>query len=102
MPNTTAIIYASNSKKGSYTGFVHDISVFHKFDHESFLARHALAGPESRIRCEIMSQGLYGNAKQCFYMKKFGLCHIPGYKYSMDFLSPLPKPVSWVNQKMNQ
>ncbi len=49
------MIYASNQKKGCYTGFIYDIPKFKKFDREEFLARHALSGPDSKIRCEIMS-----------------------------------------------
>ena len=82
MPNTAAIVYAKNSKNGSYTGFFYDIKISERFDHQLFLAKHALAGPDSRIKCEIMPLGLNGNIMQCTYIKKAEICHIPNLSHS--------------------
>ena len=92
MPNTAAIVYAKNSKKGSYTGFFHDIKKSERFDHQKFLAKHALAGPKSRIRCLIMPLGLNGNIMRCSYMKETDVCQIPNFSYSYKEMADLPKP----------
>ena len=95
LPNTAAIIYCTNLKKGSYCGYVYDIPIRESFSTEDFLAKHALPGPDSRIRCEVMKQGPLGNIESCFYLKKTPICLIPGFKYSGEQISPIPKPVEW-------
>ena len=35
-------------------------------------------------------------------MKKTSLCQIPGFTYSSEPISPIPKPIQWLNQAMNE
>ena len=97
LPHTAAIIYCMNSKRGSYCGNIYDIPVRGTFSTEEFLAKHALAGPGSQIKCVLMAQGINGNVEHCFYQKKHALCQIPGFKYGNDHIFPLPKPKEWMD-----
>ena len=45
MPNTAALVFTANEKKGSYTGFFQHIDRSRCFDYKSFVAVNALPGP---------------------------------------------------------
>ena len=80
-PNTCAIIYTSNPKRGNYTGFTYDIPAKTKFDYERFLLRNALPGPGSNIHCILESKGKEGETIDCWLTKDFKKSHIPGFLY---------------------
>ena len=50
-PDVCALVYAKNEKRGSYTGFFHNIHSNGYLSVDQFLAVHALPGPNSVITC---------------------------------------------------
>ena len=62
-PNTCAMMYSRNPKKGNYTGFFYDIPVTKSFNYENFLLKHALPGPKSVIHCILEPKGQENDPK---------------------------------------
>ena len=55
------MVYAKNDKPGCYTGFYKLIPGAGRFNHQQFLAAHALPGPDSMTDCILQEQGPLGN-----------------------------------------
>ena len=45
-----------------------------------------------------MPQGPDGIVEECFYVKKAECSQIPGFRYTLDQVSSVPKPITWTNQ----
>ena len=76
-PSVAALIYARNSKTGSYTGFYQDIPKNSLFDHRGFLAAHALPGPKSIVHCVLQHEGERESDDRCIgYIRSCG-CRRP-------------------------
>ena len=80
-PSMVAMVYASNSKPGCFTGFTKVLNPAQKFDYLSFLAAHALPGPNSFITCILQRHGSAGPAQYLKLEKKTAISEIPGLQY---------------------
>jgi hypothetical protein len=48
-----AMIYASNDKRGGFTGYYKNIAEKEAFNTEDFVKYAALAGPHSQVHCLV-------------------------------------------------
>ena len=98
MPDVAALIYANNDKAGSYCGFFKNIRELNRFDHEDFLAAHALPGPGSIINAFFFPTGLDGGSQQFTLRKEREVSQIPGLYYTFEHIASLPRPDDWHHQ----
>ena len=102
MPHVWALVYGRNTKGGCFCGFFKDIPKFSKLKVADFLKRYALAGPGSKVRCILQPEGPFGYIEHCGYEKEHALCQVPGYRYTGDFLAPIPMPMEWTSHVLSE
>ena len=100
-PTIAAMIYASNSKPGCYTGFWQTKAKASRFQYLNFLAAYQLPGPASRITCIFQEQGTAKNTRFLTLEKQNPLSQIPGFTSFNYAVANLPRPLQWDDKKLS-
>ena len=94
------MIYASNQRPGSYTGFYKPISKPNTFDRHRFLTQYALPGPGSVVHCIIQKDGPTASTIKQTLKKDQAVSHIPGLLYRPTEISNIVKLPTWTSSPM--
>ena len=49
-----------------------------------------------------MPNGINGPVEECFYTKESPICHIPGFRYSLNPIAPIAKLLEWTEHKITE
>ena len=95
------MVYASNSKHSSYTGFFKNRPKGKYFAWLDLLITQSLPGPNSVIVMVVQPHGPNGITRWYALEKNQAISQIPGLTYSRHLVADLPRPTTWNGRAMN-